>query len=91
MHVSGIGVAARAEIRGLIFLGSPAKAFGAAHGVQRFVVGIATMAIGTTQTGLMMDIDLELLGGFGEIPLERRVAGNAGVFGWSGPGDAERE
>lgn len=31
----------------------------------------------------MMDIGLELLGGFGEIPRKRRVAGNAGVFGRS--------
>ena len=47
MHIGGIGVAAGAEIRGLIFFRSAAKAFGAAHGVHRLVAGIATMTIGT--------------------------------------------
>jgi hypothetical protein len=38
-----------------------------------------------------MDIDLELLGGFGEIALERRVAGDAGVSGWRSKGSTEEE
>jgi hypothetical protein len=62
-----------------------------AHGVHRVVGGIATMAIRTPQAGLMMDIDLELRGWLGEIPPERRVAGDTSVFGWSGNGSSQRQ
>ena len=39
----------------------------------------------------MMDIDLELLGGLGEVPLQRRVAGDTSVFGWGGNGSSQRQ
>jgi hypothetical protein len=39
----------------------------------------------------MMDIAFKLLGGFGEIPPQRSVAREAGIFGWSGEGRFERE
>jgi hypothetical protein len=47
MHIGCVSMAAGAEIGGLIFLRSAAKAFGAAHGVHRLVVRIAAMAICT--------------------------------------------
>ena len=80
VHVSDVGVAARAEFRNMRLRRHAPKALGGAHGIHRLIVAVPAVTIHATQAGPAVNIRFVILDRRGLLAFQFGVTGDAGIL-----------